>query len=185
MYSSGILMEQHLQCTQFCALITNLSPCCHTTHSGGHTCGTSMHTLAPHRQREQEATWQGAQQNSQRTIRTSGYSYTPAGQKRDSGAPYVANDTLDGTSALSGLMRKWLGWSCSCAVPARARLVRRSNDNSPSGLGYSMGWKLEAGLVHSESLWAWWKVHGSMPRSTKADSPEYLHNSHSTNNCGV
>lgn len=56
MYSCGILMEQHLQWTQFCALITNLSP--------------------------------------------SGYSYTRAGQKRLSGAPYVANDTLLGTSSM-------------------------------------------------------------------------------------
>lgn len=101
----------------------------------------------------------------------SGYSYTFAGQKRDSGAPYTAYDVSAGTFSMPSLMRRCAGWSPSWLVPERARFVRMSNDSLPSGFGYSIGANPVAGFVAAQSsLPCPCRVHGSRPFKTYAET---------------
>lgn len=109
MYCSGILMEQHLQWTQFCALMTNSSPCRSIMEwrQGEHRGGEMLHTSK--QQPQQPANSNHSKQRQQHNGRaklgahgTSGYSYTPAGQNLVSGAPWVLKETFDGTCSKSG-----------------------------------------------------------------------------------
>src|SRR5690606_29407186 len=60
-------------------------------------------------------------------------SYTPAGQKRASGPPYLAR--LTDTGIEGSLSVRWTGWSSSWLVFEINTELRRSKVSLPSGLG--------------------------------------------------